>query len=159
VLTPLDVHIIICMLRVDRLSLELPGRQPDLIKALARRSPELPLVVVLMHGGGLDVAWMQAVPQVKAILSVPFPGQVCMCGWQLEKCGGTPRGERGAAWWKSRGVWEGLGGLGGMSGGIRGGGWREWCAVRCRGLGTGQSHPVSALPWTGERGNLQLVKV
>jgi hypothetical protein len=31
----------------DRLSLALPGRQPDLIKALARRAPGLPLVVVL----------------------------------------------------------------------------------------------------------------
>jgi hypothetical protein len=60
----------------DRLSLELPGRQPDLIKALARRAPGLPLVVVLMHGGSLDVAWMQRIPAVKAILSVPFPGQV-----------------------------------------------------------------------------------
>lgn len=75
-----------CLWCADRLSLDLPGRQPDLIKALARRAPDLPLVVVLMHGGGLDVAWMQAVPQVKAILSVPFPGQVCMCGWQLATC-------------------------------------------------------------------------
>lgn len=60
----------------DRLSLDLPGRQPDLIKALARRAPGLPLVVVLVHGGGLDVGWMQEVPAVRAILSVPFPGQV-----------------------------------------------------------------------------------
>jgi hypothetical protein len=58
------------------MSLDLPGRQPDLIKALARRAPELPLVVVLMHGGGIDVEWMQQLPGVKSILSVPFPGQV-----------------------------------------------------------------------------------
>lgn len=71
---------VLCCASVDRLSLELPGRQPDLIKALARRAPGLPLVVVLMHGGGLDVSWMLQIPAVKAILSVPFPGQVrCSC--------------------------------------------------------------------------------
>lgn len=69
----------------DRLSLDLPGRQSDLIKALARRAPNLPLVVVLVHGGGLDVAWMQQIPSVKAILSVPFPGQVCVIT-EREEC-------------------------------------------------------------------------
>lgn len=67
------------------MSLDLPGRQADLIKALARRAPSLPLVVVLVHGGGLDVGWMQRVPQVKSIISVPFPGQVCFrvcCEWR-----------------------------------------------------------------------------
>jgi hypothetical protein len=69
-----------CCVFPDRLTLDLPGRQSDLIKALARRAPDLPLVVVLVHGGGLDVAWMQQIPAVKAILSVPFPGQVCVEG-------------------------------------------------------------------------------
>jgi hypothetical protein len=67
-------HAVLCC--ADRLSLSLPGRQPDLIKALGRRAPGLPLVVVLMHGGGLDVGWLQGLPSVKALLSVPFPGQV-----------------------------------------------------------------------------------
>lgn len=61
---------------LDRISLRLPGHQADLIKALDNRAPRVPLVVVLMHGGGLDVGWMKQVPSVKGIVSLPFPGQV-----------------------------------------------------------------------------------
>jgi hypothetical protein len=64
----------------DRTSLRLPGHQADLIKALDNRTPNVPLVVVLMHGGSFDVAWMNQVPSVKGILSVPFPGQVGRLG-------------------------------------------------------------------------------
>eukprot|EP00882_Tetradesmus_deserticola_P032521 GHRQ01036957.1.p2 GENE.GHRQ01036957.1~~GHRQ01036957.1.p2 ORF type:complete len:109 (-),score=33.98 GHRQ01036957.1:233-559(-) len=61
---------------LDRNNLDLPGRQADLVRALARRAPGLPVVVVLMHGGGLDVGWMDRLPAVSAMLAVGFPGQV-----------------------------------------------------------------------------------
>ncbi|KAF8063677.1 BXL3 [Scenedesmus sp. PABB004] len=60
---------------LDRTTLDLPGRQADLIKALALRAPGLPMAVVLMHGGGLDVGWMAAIPQVASMLALAFPGQ------------------------------------------------------------------------------------
>ena len=64
---------------LDRNDLALPGRQADLVKALASRAPGLPLVVLLMNGGGLDVGWMERLASVGAIMAVGFPGQVWQC--------------------------------------------------------------------------------
>lgn len=61
---------------LDRINLALPGRQGDLVKALATRAQGLPLVVVVMHGGGLDIGWMKDMSAVNALLAVGFPGQV-----------------------------------------------------------------------------------
>eukprot|EP00775_Hariotina_reticulata_P008295 gene8295-8481_t len=52
-----------------------PSQKADLVKALATRASGLPLMVVLMHGGGFDIDWMQKLPTVNAILAVGFPGQ------------------------------------------------------------------------------------
>ncbi|KAF6262012.1 glycoside hydrolase superfamily [Scenedesmus sp. NREL 46B-D3] len=60
---------------LDRNNLDLPGRQADLVRALARRAPGLPLVVVLFNGGGLDVGWIDRLPAASAMLSAGFPGQ------------------------------------------------------------------------------------
>jgi hypothetical protein len=60
----------------DRSDLHLPGRQLQLLKALTKRAPSLPLVVVLVHGGPLDVSWMTQQDQVAAILSAGYGGQV-----------------------------------------------------------------------------------
>jgi beta-glucosidase len=61
---------------LDRNNLDLPGRQADLARALARRAPGLPVIVVLFNGGGLDVGWIDRMPAVSAMLAVGFPGQV-----------------------------------------------------------------------------------
>jgi hypothetical protein len=61
---------------LDRNNLDLPGRQADLVRALARRAPGLPVVVVFFNGGGLDVGWIDRMPAVSAMLAVGFPGQV-----------------------------------------------------------------------------------
>jgi hypothetical protein len=61
---------------LDRNNLDLPGRQADLVRALARRAPGLPVVVVLFNGGGLDVGWIDRMPAVSAMLAAGFPGQV-----------------------------------------------------------------------------------
>ncbi|KAI8462979.1 MAG: glycoside hydrolase superfamily [Monoraphidium minutum] len=60
---------------LDRENLGLPGRQMDLVKALAMRNPAVPIVLVVMNGGPVDLAWPQANPTVAAILSAGFPGQ------------------------------------------------------------------------------------
>ena len=44
-------------------------------QAAAKRT-STPLVVVLVHGGPLDVEWLQTSPRVGAILTAWFPGQV-----------------------------------------------------------------------------------
>lgn len=61
---------------LDRNNLDLPGRQADLLRALARRAPGLPVVVVLFNGGGLDVGWIDRMPAVSAMMAAGFPGQV-----------------------------------------------------------------------------------
>jgi hypothetical protein len=61
---------------LDRNNLDLPGRQADLVRALARRAPGLPVIVVLFNGGGLDVGWIDRMPAVSSLLAVGFPGQV-----------------------------------------------------------------------------------
>lgn len=60
---------------LDRESLSLPGKQMDLAKALALRAPDVPIVLVVMNGGPVDVSWAQASPQVGAILAAGLPGQ------------------------------------------------------------------------------------
>ncbi len=44
-------------------------------QAVARAG--VPVVVVLVHGGAIDVSPLVAVPNVVAVLSAWFPGQVC----------------------------------------------------------------------------------
>lgn len=63
----------------DRADLLLPGRQLSLVQAVARRTAT-PLAVVLLHGGPLDVEWLQRSPRVAAILTAWTPGQVCSVG-------------------------------------------------------------------------------
>ena len=59
----------------DRLSLRLPGAQEVLAGQLQRKTGT-PLVVVLIHGGPLDVQQLEASNRVDAILTAWFPGQV-----------------------------------------------------------------------------------
>ncbi|GBF87380.1 beta-D-xylosidase 2-like [Raphidocelis subcapitata] len=60
---------------IDREDLTVPGRQLDLAKAIAARNPSVPVVLVLMNGGPLDVAWAKDSPNVAAILAAGQPGQ------------------------------------------------------------------------------------
>ncbi|PRW60118.1 glycosyl hydrolase isoform A [Chlorella sorokiniana] len=59
---------------MDRQDLLLPGRQLNLIQAVAKRTTT-PIAVVLVHGAPLDVSWLQDSPRVAAILSVWMPAQ------------------------------------------------------------------------------------
>ncbi|KAG6487661.1 beta-D-xylosidase 1-like [Zingiber officinale] len=58
----------------DRFDLLLPGRQQELITAVAKASKG-PTVLVLMSGGPLDVSFAEADPNVAAILWAGYPGQ------------------------------------------------------------------------------------
>lgn len=60
----------------DRSSLLLPGLQETLAENVARRT-KTPLVVILVHGGPVDVSWMQNSPRYGSILTAWYPGQVC----------------------------------------------------------------------------------
>jgi hypothetical protein len=73
----------------DREDLQLPARQQELLKTLVKRAPELPLVVVLLHGGALDIEWMVNHKNIAAIMSAGYPGQVrdqCATRNQLGRC-------------------------------------------------------------------------
>ena len=59
----------------DRTDLRLPGQQLELARNLARRT-STPLVVVLVHGGPVDVSWLQESPRIGAMLTAWYPGQV-----------------------------------------------------------------------------------
>jgi hypothetical protein len=59
----------------DRGSLRLPGVQEVMALQLARMT-NTPLIVVLIHGGPLDVQALQESERVDAILTAWFPGQV-----------------------------------------------------------------------------------
>jgi beta-glucosidase-like glycosyl hydrolase len=59
---------------LDRSTLLLPGRQAELISAVARASKG-PVVLVLMSGGPIDIAFALNDPKVAAILWVGYPGQ------------------------------------------------------------------------------------
>jgi len=54
----------------DRLGLDLPGRQDELVHAVARANPRT--VVVLQTGGPVHMPWLDAVP---AVVQAWFPGQ------------------------------------------------------------------------------------
>ncbi|CAN6373296.1 unnamed protein product [Urochloa humidicola] len=60
---------------LDRYTLLLPGRQGELISAVAKASKG-PVVLVLMSGGPIDIAFAQNDPRIDAILWVGYPGQV-----------------------------------------------------------------------------------
>ncbi|CAL4986228.1 unnamed protein product [Urochloa decumbens] len=59
---------------LDRSSLLLPGRQAELISAVAKASKG-PVIVVLMSGGPIDIAFAQNDPRIAAILWAGYPGQ------------------------------------------------------------------------------------
>lgn len=59
----------------DRTSLRLPGRQLTLAQALAVQT-KTPLAAVLLHGGPVDVQWLQESDRFSAILTCFYPGQV-----------------------------------------------------------------------------------
>ncbi|XP_058080552.1 probable beta-D-xylosidase 6 isoform X1 [Magnolia sinica] len=58
----------------DRLSLLLPGKQMDLVLAVAHASKR-PIVVILMGGGPLDVSFAKDHPLIASILWVGYPGE------------------------------------------------------------------------------------
>ena len=57
----------------DREMLNLPGDQQRLLEAVAASGTQV--VLVLMSGGALDVAWAQDSPKVPSILQAWYPGQ------------------------------------------------------------------------------------
>ena len=59
----------------DRRSLRLPGVQEVEAMQLARMT-DTPIVVVLIHGGPLDIQALQESSRFDAILTAWFPGQV-----------------------------------------------------------------------------------
>jgi beta-D-xylosidase 4 len=59
---------------MDRKSLELPGMQLDLVKAIASQT-KTPIICILVHGGPLDISELIAMPRVEAVLSIGYPGQ------------------------------------------------------------------------------------
>jgi hypothetical protein len=52
----------------------------DLVKALATRAPDVPVALVVVNGGPVDLSWAQGSPNVAAILSAGFGGQVQLGG-------------------------------------------------------------------------------
>jgi len=59
---------------LDRSSLLLPGVQEDVIKGVARYT-NTSIVLLLIHGGPLDVSWAQHSARVGAIVTAHYPGQ------------------------------------------------------------------------------------
>ncbi|WOL06055.1 putative beta-D-xylosidase 6 [Canna indica] len=60
---------------LDRVSLLLPGKQMDLVRAVASASKK-PLVLVLMGGGPVDVSFAKGDPSVGSILWTGYPGEI-----------------------------------------------------------------------------------
>ncbi|KAJ0970071.1 hypothetical protein J5N97_022948 [Dioscorea zingiberensis] len=58
----------------DRISLLLPGKQMDLVNAIASMSKN-PLTLVLMGGGPLDVSFAKKDPKIASILWIGYPGE------------------------------------------------------------------------------------
>lgn len=58
----------------DRVSIDLPGVQAQLIEAVALAAAQ-PIVLVIMSGGPVDVSAAKANPKMGAILVVGYPGQ------------------------------------------------------------------------------------
>ncbi|KAG0476180.1 hypothetical protein HPP92_013021 [Vanilla planifolia] len=59
----------------DRVSLLLPGKQEDLIHAVASVSKK-PLILVLMGGGPLDVSFAKEDSRIAGIIWIGYPGEV-----------------------------------------------------------------------------------
>ncbi|KAK9166162.1 hypothetical protein Scep_001353 [Stephania cephalantha] len=59
---------------LDRVSLLLPGKQKELISAVALAS-QRPLVLVLTGGGPIDVSFAEADPRIASIIWVGYPGE------------------------------------------------------------------------------------
>ena len=59
----------------DRRSLRLPGVQEVEAMQIARMT-DAPIIVVLIHGGPVDIQPLQEHPRFDAILTAWFPGQV-----------------------------------------------------------------------------------
>ncbi|KAG9439949.1 hypothetical protein H6P81_020114 [Aristolochia fimbriata] len=60
---------------LDRVSLLLPGKQMELISAIADSSKG-PLILVLMGGGPLDISFAIDDPRIASVLWVGYPGEV-----------------------------------------------------------------------------------
>ncbi|KAL0032947.1 hypothetical protein WJX77_007980 [Trebouxia sp. C0004] len=58
----------------DRSHIRLPGSQEEIIKAAAVNTDTL-IIVVLVHGGPLDVSWLEKSDRISGILSAWYPGQ------------------------------------------------------------------------------------
>ncbi|XP_058080994.1 probable beta-D-xylosidase 6 isoform X3 [Magnolia sinica] len=58
----------------DRVSLLLPGKQMDLVSAVARASKR-PIVLILIGGGPLDVSFARDDPLIASIMWVGYPGE------------------------------------------------------------------------------------
>jgi hypothetical protein len=62
----------------DRRTLTLPGKQQQLVLQVANSSAagnKKPIVLVIMSGGPLDIAFAQDLPQISSILWVGYPGE------------------------------------------------------------------------------------
>ncbi|WOL06056.1 putative beta-D-xylosidase 6 [Canna indica] len=60
---------------LDRVSLFLPGKQMELIRAITSVSKK-PLILVLIGGGPIDVSFAKEDPLVSSILWIGYPGEV-----------------------------------------------------------------------------------
>ncbi|SPL96221.1 Beta-glucosidase [[Actinomadura] parvosata subsp. kistnae] len=85
----------------DRADLRLPGRQDELISAVAAANPRT--VVVVNAGSPVEMPWL---PEVAAVLLTWFPGQEAGPRWRTfssvtpSPAGGCPR--RGRSGWRTR---------------------------------------------------------
>lgn len=59
----------------DRVSILLPGKQMELIRAIGNISKK-PLILVLTGGGPIDVSFAKVDPLVSSILWLGYPGEV-----------------------------------------------------------------------------------
>ncbi|PKU66838.1 putative beta-D-xylosidase 6 [Dendrobium catenatum] len=60
---------------LDRVSLLLPGKQKDLVNAVASVSKK-PVILVLMGGGPIDVSFARDDPRIASIFWIGYPGEV-----------------------------------------------------------------------------------
>ncbi|KAL0920418.1 hypothetical protein M5K25_009554 [Dendrobium thyrsiflorum] len=60
---------------LDRVSLLLPGKQKDLVNAVASVSKK-PVILVLMGGGPIDVSFARDDPSIASIFWIGYPGEV-----------------------------------------------------------------------------------
>ncbi len=57
----------------DRTTIDLPGRQLEMLKLLKKKDPKAPLILVILSGSAVDLAW--AVENCDAILYAWYPGE------------------------------------------------------------------------------------